>query len=153
MPTLPRLLSFLLFIALCMSLAWWLMPLFSPAPRTLSAPPSSPFGAPNLSTASALLGGQTSLASNNQYQLTGIVRAQDTRDSVAILSSAGQPAMSVKIGTKIASEMSVSEIHADYVLLDDHGQTKRIALANEHKSAVPFNPPTPASNQLGSFTP
>ncbi|MGB7651309.1 MAG: type II secretion system protein N [Gallionella sp.] len=153
MPTLPRLFSFLLFIALCMSLAWWLMPLFSPAPRTLSAPPSSPFSAPNLSSASALLGGQTSLASNSQYQLTGIVRAQNARDSVAILSSAGQPAMSVKIGAKIASEMRVSEIHGDYVLLDDHGQSKRIALASEPKTALKVNPPAPASNQIQSFTP
>lgn len=153
MPTLPRLLSFLLFIALCMSLAWWLMPLFSPAPRSLSAPPSSTFSAPNLSSASALLGGQTSLASNNQYQLTGIVRAQDARDSVAILSSAGQPAMSVKIGAKIASEINLSEIHADYVLLDDHGSLKRIALSRENKVILKVNPPAPVANQLQSFSP
>ncbi len=151
MSALPRLLSFLLFIGLCVSLAWWLMPLFSPAPRALSAPPRSTLIAPNLSTASTLLGGQTSLASNNQYQLTGIVRAQNSRDSVAILSSAGQAGISVKIGKKVTSEMTVSEIHANYVLLDTHGQVQRIDLANDHKSTVKVNPPP--VNQIQSFTP
>ncbi|MDH2918903.1 MAG: type II secretion system protein N [Sideroxydans sp.] len=152
MSRLPKLISFALFIVLCMSSAWWLMPLFSPAPRALSAPASPTLSAPNLSAAAALLGGQTSLATNNQYQLTGIVRAQDARDSVAILSTAGQPAISVKVGTKLAAEMSVSEIHADYVLLDDHGHAKRIALASENKAALKVNPP-PNPNQLKSFSP
>lgn len=153
MSQLPRLLNFVLFIALCVSLAWWLMPLFSPAPRALSAPPANLVSAPNLSSAAALLGGQASLASNNQYQLTGIVRAQNARDSVAILSTTGQPALSVKAGSKLASEISLSEIHADYVLLDDHGSLKRIALSRENKAILKVNPPAPVANQLQSFSP
>lgn len=152
MSTLPRLLSFVLFIALCVSLAWWLMPLFSPTPRALVAPPAQAVSAPNLNSAAALLGGQTSLATNNQYQLTGIVRAQDARDSVAILSAAGQAALSVKVGKKLGDELSVSEIHADYVVLNDHGNLKRIALASATKAALKVNPP-PNPNQLKSFTP
>lgn len=147
MSRLPRLLSFALFIALCVSSAWWLMPLFSPAPRALSAPASPTLSAPNLSAAAALLGGQTSSAANNAYQLTGIVRAQNALDSVAILSTVGQPAISVKVGTKLAAEISVSEIHADAVLLNDHGNVKRIAIAVENKAALKVNQLSPAAIQ------
>ena len=147
MSRLPRLISFALFLALCVSSAWWLMPLFSPAPRALSAPASPTLSAPNLSAAAALLGGQTSSAANNAYQLTGIVRAQNAHDSVAILSTAGQAPFSVKVGAKLAAEISVSEIHADAVLLNDHGSVKRIALAIENKSALNVNQLSPAATQ------
>lgn len=130
MLSLPRLLSFILFLALCASLTVWIMPLFSPAPRTLLAPATSTLSntTPNLSSAATLLGGINNAPSDTQYQLTGIVRAQNTHDSVAILSVAGQTAISLKVGEKFADGIKLSEIHADYVVLNDHGNDKRIAL-------------------------
>lgn len=127
------------------------MPLFSPAPRALVAPPTAAPSAPNLSSAATLLGGQASTTGNNQYQLTGIVHAQPAQDSVAILSTAGQAALSVKVGGTLNSAIVLREIHADYVLLDDHGSPKRIALAANNKAALKVSVPDP--NQLKSFTP
>ena len=145
MSHLPRLSSFILFIALCISAACWLMPMFSPAPRALAALPTHASSSPNLSVAAGLLGGQKTSSNTNQFQLNGIVQAANTRDSVAIINEIGKTAKAVKVGEKLTAETSLSEIHDDYVLLNDHGNSTRITLLTDNKPLLKVTPASPVA--------
>lgn len=119
--------------------------MLSPAPRSLIAPPVQTLSAPNLTAAAALLGGQQSVASTHQFQLNGIVRAAYAQDSVAIISAAGNAAQTVKVGDKLAADTRLSEIQADYVVLTEHGNARRVALAADHKPVLKVNQLSPVA--------
>jgi len=124
----PLFTSFILFIALCVSIAYWAMQLFKPAQRAVIQPPQSVNSAPNLDAAAGLLGGRTSFAVASDFKLKGVVVSSNPAESIAILSANGKPAQSIRNNTEVAPGVSVKEVHKGYVLLSEGGTVKRVEL-------------------------
>ncbi len=91
MKRLPALLSLLLFVALCASLAYWLLQWLAPAPRAVAAPPVAQTPMPPLSAAFNLFGGNPQSGAM-AIQLRGIIHSGRASDSVAIIAVEGKPA-------------------------------------------------------------
>jgi general secretion pathway protein C len=128
MKRLPQITSFVLFIALCVSAAYWAMQLFKPPQRAVIQPPQASYSAPRLDAAAGLLGGRSSFAVASNFQLKGVVVASNPAESIAILSANGKPAQSIRINTEVVPGVSVKEVQKDYVLLSEGGAMKRVEL-------------------------
>lgn len=170
MKRLPVLISFVLFLALCVSLAFWALQLFQPTPRAVTAAPAAPVAEADLRAAAGLFGGASTLAAASNFQLKGVVQARDAKDSVAILSANGKPAQSVRQGAEIAPGAVVKEVHRRYVVVSDGGVPKRVELpeiaapskalaspagpapAAQVRPTAPSQPPVPGIT-LGPATP
>ena len=91
MKRLPLFISFTLFIALSVSLAYWALQLFKPPLRPIAPMPAASTPPINIEAAATLFGGQqqanTAVASN--VELKGIIDAGRAGDSVAILAANG----------------------------------------------------------------
>lgn len=134
MNRLPLAASFLLFIALCASAAYWAMQLFKPPVRPVAAPPRAAVADVRPEAAASLFGGRsgpTAVASN--YQLRGVIFSGSPHDSVAILSVDGKPAQAVRVDAEVAPGVKIKEVHREYVLLSDGGVTKRVDLPENLK--------------------
>lgn len=153
MKRLPLIAGFVLFIALCVSAAYWAMQLFKPAVRPVAAPPPSKTEA-RPEAAAGLFGGRasgTAVASN--FELRGVVVSGSARESIAILAADGKPPQAVRVNTEIMPGVKVTEVHPGYVMLIEGGVTKRVELpesvpaqGGEGLSSVPRTPiPVPAA--------
>ncbi|MGZ3237027.1 MAG: type II secretion system protein N, partial [Burkholderiaceae bacterium] len=121
--------SFILFIALCISGTYWATRLFKPSVRPVVAPPPVAHVDVNLTAASALFGGRpASAAVASNFQLKGVVVADKPEESVAILSADGKPPQSVAMNAEVMPGVTVKEVHAKYVVLSDGGVNKRVEL-------------------------
>jgi general secretion pathway protein C len=138
MKRLPVVVSFLLFIALCASIAYWAMQLFKPPVRPVAAPPRAVQAEVRTEAAMSLLGGgrsQGATAVATNYQLKGVVVAGNMRDSVAILSADGKPAQAVRADMEILPGVTVQEVHRDHVVLSEGGVSKRVELPEGAKGS------------------
>jgi len=162
MRRLPQIVSFLLFIALCASVAYWAMQLFKPPVRPVAAPPRVAQAEVRPDAAASLFGSRkanAAVASN--YQLRGVIFSGSPRSSVAIISADGKPAQAIRVDQEVAPGVTIKEVHRDHVLLSEGGTTKRVELPESAKglegiaaaptSPVPRTPtpppPPPVSNQ------
>ncbi|HZW21900.1 type II secretion system protein N [Noviherbaspirillum sp.] len=151
MRRLPLTVSFLLFVALCASAAYWAMQLFKPPVRPVAAPPRAAQAEIRADTAATLFGspkGGTVAASN--YQLRGVIFSGSPRSSVAIISADGKPAQAIGVEEEVAPGVTIKEVHRDHVLLSEGGATKRVDLPESAKglegiaeAPVPTRPATP----------
>src|SRR4051812_39950590 len=121
MKRLPVFSSFLLFIALCVSSAYWVMQLYKPVVRAVTLPPPPKEAELKLDAAAGLFGGRASAAVASNYQLKGVVDASNGVDSVALLSADGKPAQAYGIGMEVAPGVKVKEVHPKYVMISDGG--------------------------------
>lgn len=152
MKRLPLVASFLLFIALCASAAYWGMQLFKPPLRPVAAPPRVAQAEIRTEPAAALFGGKranAAVASN--YQLKGIIFSGSPRDSVAIISADGKPPQAVRVNAELMPGVTVKEVHRGYVLLSEDGATKRVELPEDSKvqgsmGVAPSQPSLPIAN-------
>jgi general secretion pathway protein C len=133
MKRLPLITSFVLFIALCASAAYWAMQLFKPPVRVIAAPPKVERPAPSLDAAAGMLGGRAPVAVASNYQLKGVVVAAKPAESVAILAVNGKPAKAVRTNREVMPGVTVSEVQRDHVLLLEGGAIKRVELSVETK--------------------
>jgi general secretion pathway protein C len=137
MKRLPLVATFLLFIALCASAAYWGMQLFKPPLRPVAAPPRAAQADINPDAAAVLFGaraGKAAVASN--YQLKGVIFSGNPRDSVAIIGADGKPAQAIRAELDIAPGVTLKEVHREYVLLSEGGATKRVELPEEVKGQI-----------------
>jgi general secretion pathway protein C len=144
MKRLPILLSLLALIALAASIAYWVLQLYKPPQRPIAPPPLAAQPEPPIDAAATLFGGQAAAVATN-YSLTGVVA--DGRDSVAIIVAEGSPPKALKVGRELVPGVTLSEVHARYVMLSDNGVVKRIDLPADVRSgggAVPA--PGPAGS-------
>ena len=126
MKRLPLFTSFLLFITLCVSAAYWAMQVFKPPVRPVAAPPQTVETAPNMDAADNLFGGHSTASVASNFQLYGVVVADKLEESVAILSANGKPAKTVRMNTEVILGVTVTEIQHSYVLLSENGTVKRV---------------------------
>jgi general secretion pathway protein C len=145
MKRLPLLVSFVLFLALCASLAYWALQLFAPAPRPVAAPPQAERKMPLISAAENLFGGHSSSGTMANMQLRGVIHAGKAADSEVILVANNEPPKYVKVDAEISEGVTLKEIHPRYVVLDDHGVSREVNL--------PEFMPTPLSAQSTKMNP
>lgn len=146
MKRLPLVASFLLFIALCASAAYWGMQLFKPPLRPVAAPPRVAQAEIRTEAASGLFGGRrANVAVASNYQLKGVIFSGSPRDSVAILSADGNPAQAVRVNMEVVPGVTVKEVHQGYVLLAEGGVTKRVELPEDARGqgSMSFESPGP----------
>lgn len=125
----PQFISLALFILLCASVAYWGMQFVRPTSRKIAAPLQVDAPQFDISQAAKLFGGDAMVESTaSNYQLLGVVVAQNEAESVAILSADGKPAQSLRIGKEVGPGASIKEIHRTYVLVSEGGIPKRLVL-------------------------
>jgi general secretion pathway protein C len=129
MKRLPKIASFALFIALCVSAAYWGMQMFNPPLRDVSAPPRTEQAIPRVDAAAILFGGHPNAVVASNFQLNGVVVASNPTESVAILSANGKSARAIRINTEVLPGVVVKEVQHRYVLLSDGGVIKRVELS------------------------
>ncbi|MDQ9169089.1 type II secretion system protein N [Oxalobacteraceae bacterium R-40] len=127
----PLVASFVLFIALCASLAYWAMQFFKPPVRPVAAPPPSVQAPPNIDAAASLFGGKGSTAVASNFQLKGVIMSGTAADSVAILVADGKPAQAVRVNAEVMPGVKVKEVNRRYVVLSDNGVEKRVELPED----------------------
>lgn len=152
MKRLPLAVSFILFIALCVSLAFWGMQLFKPPVRQVAQAPQGPRAEVRIDAAASLFGGRAqnaAVASN--FSLKGVVMSGSPGESVAILSADGKPAQSIREGKEAQPGVTIKEVHPHYVMLLDGGVMKRVDLPESARgqsggggSVAPGTAPAPA---------
>lgn len=122
------LLSFVLFIALCASIAYWVLQLYDPPLRPVAASSQQQVAAPRLEAAAAVFGGQSAAPTATNFQLRGVIVSGTPRDSVAIIAVEGKPPQAFRANSEVAPGVTVQEVHRHYVLLSDSGTLKRVEL-------------------------
>jgi general secretion pathway protein C len=134
----PLLTSFVLFIALCISAAYWAMQLFRPPVRAVAAPPQAARvpPAPKLEAAATLFGGRSSVTVASNFQLKGVVVAGNPAESVAILATNGKPAQSIRINAEVVPGVVLKEVQRSHVLLSEGGAIKRVELPEKAKAQM-----------------
>ncbi len=128
MKRIPLITSFILFIALCASVAYWSMQFLKPPQRAVAAPPQAVQNEPSLDAAASLFGSHSTSAVASNIQLKGVVVGNNPNESVAILLTNGKPAQSIRANAEIKPGVIVKEVHNNYVLLSENGVPKRIEL-------------------------
>lgn len=144
MKRLPLVADFILFIALCVSAAYWGMQLFKPPVRPVAAPPQTGPVAPRIEAAAGLFGGRpTGAVVASNYQLKGVIAAGP--DGVAILSADGKPPQAVGVDMEIVPGVTVKEVHRQYVMLNEGGVVKRVDLPENAKGGIELGGQPPVS--------
>lgn len=131
--------SFLLFLLLCASIAYWGMQMFKPTARPVAPAPQTQAAAINTASAATLFGGKTGGAASNagNFQLQGLVLASSLANTSVIMSVDGKPAQAFRGNQEIAPGVKVKEVHPGYVVLDDNGASRRVELPAELKAISP----------------
>ena len=124
----PVIASFLLFLLLCASAAYWLLQWLAPEPRLVAAPPQAERSLPPLAAASTLFGGRAQSGGMGAVQLRGIIRSGRPGGSVAILTTEGQPTRALLVDAEVAPGLRVKEIKARTVVLSEHGAERELSL-------------------------
>ncbi len=123
---LPLLISFIFFLALCASGAYWGMQLFKPKPRDLTWSAPAPQAELPLDGAASLFGGKITTVVASNYQLKGVLAPHDPLHGIAIIAADGRPSQSVPVGKEISPGVRVKEVHKRFVMIDENGVTKRV---------------------------
>ncbi len=144
----PAIASFLLFLLLCASSAYWLLQWLAPPPRPVAAPPQAERALPPVAAAANLFGGHQQGAGMANVQLRGIIRAGSSKGSVAIIAAEGKPPRALGVDAEVLPGLKVKQITARGVVLSDRGAERELALpafaAQESAMAnVPGRTPEP----------
>jgi general secretion pathway protein C len=131
MKRISLILSFVLFIALCVTMSFWVLQFIKPEARKIAAPPATKPVA-DVESVAGLFGG--ALAVNANYQLKGIVLANPANQSGAIIAVDGKPTQAYRIDAEISPGVKLSEVHSTYILILDNGVSKRVELPQDFKS-------------------
>jgi general secretion pathway protein C len=125
----PILTSFILFVGLCASVTFWTLQFFKPVVRPVAAPKQQTVAVANPDALFGLFGGRAAAAAAaTNFQLKGVVVADNESESVAILVPDGKPAIAVRVDAEAAPGVTVKEVHPKYVLLSEGGAIKRVEL-------------------------
>ncbi len=138
---LPAAAAFVLFIALCASIAYWVLQWLAPAPRPVAAPVVSERALPPASAAANLFGGAAKGGGMANVQLRGIIHAGRSAGSAAILAVDGSAPKFYRVNAELMPGVTVKSIHAKTVVLSDRGAERELPLpafaAQEGTSGAP----------------
>jgi len=128
MKRLPIALSFVLFLALCASLTYWLMQWTAPATRPLIMPVTVERALPSISAAANLFGGHADAVATVSVQLSGIIMATRDVDSVAIIGVPGKPVRALRVKAEIIEGLTIKQIKPRSVVLVERGVEREVRL-------------------------
>lgn len=129
MKRLPLLMSFVMFILLCMSLSYWGMQVFKPKVRSVNAPVNANAVEPGEGQWGSVFGlNPLAEAAASNYQLKGVVVAVHALDSAAILSADGKPSQTIAVGKELSPGVILQEVHATHIVISEAGVIKRVEL-------------------------
>jgi general secretion pathway protein C len=140
----PVVASFVLFVALCASIAFWTMQLLKPVTRPVAAAPALAAEPPaRLEAAYALFGGRKSAVQAENYTLKGVIVARNPKESAAIITTDGKPAKVIPVDTEVSQGVTLKEVHGQFVLLSQGGREKRVELPDKLADRRPGDRPSP----------
>jgi general secretion pathway protein C len=150
---LPLICTVVAVVVLAASLAYWGLQLFKPKQRPMAPLPVAQAPEPNLDAGRGLFGGQATVAVVSNYQLRGVVAAENGRGSVAIIAADGQPAQAYPIGSELAAGVTIKDVQPRFVTLSEGGMQKRLDLMTDEAGAagaagVQQAPPPPPPMQM-----
>ncbi len=125
---LPALVAFVLFVALCASVAYWVLQWLAPAPRPVAAPVANERTLPPVSAAANLFGGAAKGGGMVNVQLRGIIHAGRSTGSAAILAVDGSAPKFYRVNAELMPGVTVKAIHAKTVVLSDRGAERELPL-------------------------
>ncbi|MFZ6719660.1 type II secretion system protein N [Undibacterium sp. Ji49W] len=129
MKRLPIVVTFLAFVALCMSLSFWGLRLFKPQARSVSAAFQQGSYEPGAGQWGGVFGSSQVMQVNaSNFQLKGVVLAKRSEESLAIISANGKPGLSVALNKEVMPGVTLKEVHDQYVVIVDAGVERRIDL-------------------------
>ena len=141
MKRMPLVFSFLLFLALSATLAYWSVQWTAPAPRAVSAPPKSERTTPPISAAASLFGGRSPGSAIANVQLRGVVHSSSLSDSVAIIAVEGKSPRALTVNSEIVPGVIVKQILNKTVVVSEKGAERELSLpafaAQESNSTMP----------------
>jgi general secretion pathway protein C len=131
---LPALINFLLVLAIAATATYWIIELT--ARRTLSEPVVAvPLGnrmsrtqPMDISGVAALFGAAAAAAGPGRVRLAGVIAEGSEGSGVALLSIDGQPAIAYRAGEAVDDQMTLTEVHADRVIISLPGGNQDIRL-------------------------
>lgn len=121
-------LSFLLFLAIAATLAYWISQWTAPSPRAVSSPPKTEHVQTPVSAAASLFGGRSDVGSMANVQLRGVVHSGRASDSVAIIVVEGKPARALKLNSEIAPGVKIKQILNKTVVVSQQGMERELSL-------------------------
>jgi len=155
----PLVAGFVLFVIFCVSVAQWTWQLFNPTELPAVAQQHVSADSNRNAVADLFSVRPAAVAASSIFQLKGVVIAQKERGSIAILQIDGKPAQAAGVGAEVLPGVTVSEVHPQYVLLVEHGLSKRVELPDNVKSQsvpsidAPMQSQTVPVQSVGAATP
>lgn len=120
--------SFLLFLAIAATLAYWISEWTAPSPRAVSSPPKTEHVHTPVSAAANLFGGRSDVGSLANIQLRGVVHSGRASDSVAIIVVEGKPPRALKLNSEIAPGVKIKQILNKTVVVSQQGAERELSL-------------------------
>jgi general secretion pathway protein C len=157
MKRLPLLMSFVMFVLLCMSLSYWGMQVFKPKVRAVNASVNTNAVEPGEGQWGSLFGrNPLAEAAVSNYQLKGVVVAARAVDSAAILSADGKPSQTIAVGKEMSPGVILQEVHTTHIVISEAGAIKRVDLPQptpiaSGQSAFPQANQRPPNSQQVNF--
>ena len=128
MRQLPTVTSFVIFLALCASVTYWLLQWMAPAFRPLVIPAQAEYPLPDVSAAADLFGGANEALGALPIQLKGIILANHPNESVAIIALNGKPARALNANAVVSDGILIKRITAHGVTMKDHSKEYQLSL-------------------------
>ena len=124
----PNVVSFLFFIGIWVSLAFWFQQWLSPPKQIVELLPMVEQKIPPLASAANLFGGseQSSVLAN--VQLNGVIRSNSSKDSIVIIAADGGPSRALRLNAEIMPGIVVKAINSRSVIVAGKGAEREIAL-------------------------
>lgn len=129
MKRIPLIVAFILFVLFCVSSSYWVMRLIKPDTRKKVLVQQVAKPVADVESVAKLFGGVMLVDTN--YQLKGVIQANPMDQSVAVISIDGSPMKAYPVDSEVTSGSAVGEVFSNYVLLKDHGVTKRVELPQD----------------------
>lgn len=156
---LPRVVSLVLFVALCALVTHWVL-VFS-AMRTIPVPKAARVAQTEAVETGALatLFGGSAQSGVRDVQLIGVVADLDgVGPAAAILSLDGGPPKAVRVGSALSPQIKLTEIHGRNIVIERNGVRQEIALPLQNAASVgrqgmPAVPPAGAAAPLSTPMP
>jgi general secretion pathway protein C len=157
MTRLPVVVSFLLFLALAATFAYWIAQWTAPPPHAVSAPPKSERTIAPVSAAAGLFGARAQGTSMANVQLRGVVHSGRSSDSLAIIVVEGKPARALRVNSEIAPGVKVKQILSKTVVVSEQGAERELSLpafaAQEGTATISQSASPPPANTLPANPP
>lgn len=123
---LPLFISFVLFIALSMSIAFWGLHFSKHKGRPSAAPPEPALPEISMEKAAGLFGGKLVASTVTNFLIKAVIASRSGNSGTVVFAIEGNPIKSMGVGGEVVPGVVVKEIHNLYVMVSDNGVLKRV---------------------------